>query len=148
MKTTEQIQAELDALQTELKTIESRSAEIDKLKKQLDSEHQQLTQRHREVKGYQDWRWYHSGLINGLKLELIESRCPVYKKVNGIIYRIISVDKKWIEIKEDGENIDESTKYNRDTGRKMRARDASYAIDAVEALAIWNEHLSKNEVKS
>jgi len=60
--------------------------------------------------------------------------------------RIISVGKKWIELKCDGQSLDLSTKYNRETGWKMRARDEYGAIDAVKALAIWNEHLSKNEV--
>ena len=146
MKTAAEIQAEIDALQAEIKTIEMRSAEIDALRDKISAEQIELVSRRKELSGYNDWRWYHNGLIDNLSLELLESQKPIYKsgtdKWNKAT-RIISVDKKWIEIKEAGET--DPTKYNRDTGWRMRARDSYGAIDAAKALAIWNEHLTKNK---
>ena len=144
MKTTAEIQAEIDALQSELKAINSRSAEIDELKKQLDSEQLELARRRQKIDGYQTWRGRISGLIDVLNLELLELQSPIYDATDARVRRIISIDKKWIELKFDGQSLDSSTKYSRSTGWRMRERDSYGAIDAVKALAIWNEHLSKN----
>jgi len=57
----------------------------------------------------------------------------------------MSVDKKWIELKCDNQSLDTSTRYNRDNGWKMRARDDCGAIDAFKALAIWNNLMIKNK---
>jgi len=143
MKTTAQIRQELDALNSELEANIVRITEISELKKQLDNEQLALSNRIKAIKGWQDWRFWRDGLIDNLNLELLESQRPIYKQGTGESWnrtmRIISVDKKWIELKEDGQSLDLSTKYNRETGWKMRARDEYGAINAQEALAIWNE---------
>ena len=143
MKTTAEIQAEIDALKAELKTIDSRSAEIDALRDTINTEQLELAIRRQKIDGYQIWRGRNSGLIDVLNLELLESQSPIYDATDARVRRIISIDKKWIELKYDGQSLD-TTKYNRATGWRMRARDSYGAIDAVKALAIWNEHLSKN----
>ena len=83
-------------------------------------------------------------MIDVLNLELLELQSPIYDATDARVRRIISIDKKWIELKFDGQSLDSSTKYSRSTGWRMRERDSYGAIDAVKALAIWNEHLSKN----
>ena len=138
MKTTEQIQVELDALQAELKAINSRSAEIDALRDTINTEQLELAIRRQKIDGYQIWRGRNSGLIDVLNLELLESQSPIYDATDARVRRIISIDKKWIELKYDGQSLDTSIKYNRATGWRMRARDASCAIDAVKAFEIWN----------
>ena len=142
MKTTEQIQAELDALQAELSALNSRYNEIDSLKKKLADEQKELLDRHKELVGRDMWGNNLGGLIGKVNRELLESQRPIYETLdNGRnrIIRIISVDKKWIELKADGQSLDSSTKYNRETGWRMRSRDDYGAIDAKKALAIWNE---------
>lgn len=136
MKTTEQIQAELDALQAELSALNSRHNEIDGLKKKLADEQKKLLDRSKVLRGN-----YGIGLIDKVKIELLESQRPIYEKIyhSGRITRIISIDKKWIELKADGQSLDSSTKYNRETGWRMRSRDGYGAIDAQKALDIWNE---------
>jgi len=142
MKTTEQIQSELDALQAELKEVNSRYNEIDGLKKKLADEQKELLDRHKALVGRDVWGNTSRGLISKVNLELLESKLPIYEMLNNgrnKATRIISVDKKWIELKCDGQSLDSSTKYNRETGWRMRSRDDYGAIDAQKALAIWNE---------
>ena len=145
MKTTEQIQSELDALQAELKEINARRVEIDVLRKQLDFEEKELMLRKQVISGKQQWNYSTSGLIGYLGRQLIELKSPIYENIDangcysGRITRIISVDKKWIELKCDGQSLDSSTKYSRETGWRMRSRDNDGAIDAQKALVIWNE---------
>jgi len=141
MKTTEQIQAELESLQAELSTLNSRYNEIEKFKKKLADEQKELLDRHKELVGRDMWGNNLGGLIGKVNRELLESKSPVldtnppYNKVR----RIISVDKKWIELKTEGKSLDSSIKYNRETGWRMRSRDGYGAIDAQKALDIWNE---------
>jgi len=141
MKTTEQIQAELDVLQAELEAVNSRFDEIDSLKKKLADEQKELLDRHKALVGRDMWSNNLGGLIGKANLELLESKSPIYEKIDysGRITRIISVDKKWIELKADGQSLDSSTKYNRETGWRMRSRNDHGVIDAQKALLIWNE---------
>lgn len=143
MKTTEQIQTELDVLQAELSALNSRYNEINSLKKKLADEQKELLDRHKALVGRDMWGNNLGGLIGKVNLALLESQRPIYEKIDhsGKITRIISVDKKWIELKDDGQSLDSSTKYNRETGWRMRSRDGYGAIDAQKALVIWNEHL-------
>ena len=144
MKTTEQIQAELEALQAELSALNARHNEIESLKKKLADEQKELLDRHKELVGRDIWGNNLGGLIGKVNRELLESQRPIYDGRNRII-RIISIDKKWIELKSDGQSLHSSTKYNRETGWRMRSRDGYGAIDAQKALDIWNEF---NGVKS
>jgi len=145
VKTTEQIQSELDALQVELNTVNSRYSEIDGLKKKLSDEQKELLNRHTALVDRDVWGNTGRGLIGKVNLELIESKSPIYERIDtngcysGRVTRIISVDKKWIELKCDGQSLDSSIKYNRETVWRMRSRDDYGAIDAQKALAIWNE---------
>jgi len=144
MKTTEQIQAELEALRAELSALNSRNNEIENLKKQLTDEQKEIIDRHKVLVGRDRWDHSGGGLIDKVNLELLESKSPIYEtNVPTSIYprviRIISVDKKWIELKADGQSLDSSTKYNRETGWRMRSRDDYGAIDAQKALDIWND---------
>ena len=143
MKTTAEIQIELILLRNELKAINSRNSEIDEIKNNLDIEQAKLKERKKVIAGYDEWRWRNDGLIDVLKLELLESQSPIYDNVSGRIRRIIGVDKKWIELKCDGKDTEASTKHNRETGWIMRARNDSGAIDVQKALDIWGGHLAK-----
>ena len=51
MKTTEQIQAELDTLQAELESINSRIVDINDIRKQLDVEEEALMMRKQVISG-------------------------------------------------------------------------------------------------
>ena len=109
-------------------------------KKQLADEQKELIDRYKALFGNSG-----GGLIGRVRLELLESKSPVYDVENNywkMVRRIISVDKKWIELKCDGKLLDSSIKYSRETGWCMRSRDNYGAIDAQKALAIYAEHLN------
>jgi len=142
MKTTEQIQSELGALQAELDANNARSTEIDALQIELKRESQNISSRIEALTGVNRWSGKSDGLIDKVKLRLLESKSPIYEMFNNgrnRVTRIISVDKKWIELKCDGLSLASSTKYNRETGWRIRSRDDYAAIDAQKALLIWNE---------
>jgi len=79
MKTTEQIQAELESLQAELSALNSRYNEIDSLKKKLADEQKELLDRHKELVGRDVWGSNLGGLIGKVNRELLESQRPIYE---------------------------------------------------------------------
>jgi hypothetical protein len=139
MKTTAEIQSELNTLQSELKSLELRSAEIDALQIILKTEKQNLCARVEALTGINRWRGKSIGLIDKAELKLLESQRPIYDATDSRVRRIISVNEKWIELKCDSQSLDTSTKYSRYLGWKMRARDDYGAIDVIKAMEIWNK---------
>jgi len=144
MKTTEQLQTELDTLKSEYKALDARSDEITSLRQTLQKEQCQISARQTQL-GHGR---FNDGLIGKAELKLFESKSPIYETDKYGIWRIISVDKKWIEIKRDNNSAFDSVKYHRETGWRMRSRSGDDAIDAQKALTIWLDHLTKKSVQS
>ncbi len=121
MKTTKELQAELDALLAERKQCK------------IDIEKGEIAQkRMRELNPYYGTH----GEIEEKKQEVKDSQYPVWDKGDLIFSRIVSVTDKWISIKPDGINK-EITRFKVDTGRRERARDDNYNIDVKKAIEIW-----------
>jgi hypothetical protein len=80
--------------------------------------------------------WNSQGLITQVRLKLRDCQFPVYEKNK----RIIDVNDKYINIREDGNHGIEE--YSVETGIIKRGRDNSWTkrIDAKKAMEIWEEH--------
>jgi hypothetical protein len=127
MKTTEELQKELDALLTEYKML-----------KKLIEDATNSEKRYEELKPMSIWN-KSEGLIAIKKQELKDSLFPIYKNATNNFYdaeRIIEVNDKWIIIKTDG--FYKPVNYKKDTGKRERSRNDSWSIDVKKALEIWN----------
>jgi hypothetical protein len=123
MKTTEELQKELDALIAE-------KIECERIIKLSEICQGRL----KELIPY----WRSPGEINVKQQAVEDSKYPIwYYSEHGYIERIVDVNKTWIVIKPDGNR--EPTKYKRDTGKRERARDDSCNIDVKKALEIWSK---------
>lgn len=75
-------------------------------------------------------------------LPAYDERRGMYSASNDIKRRIVSLDEKWIILREDGDKDNEVIRYKTDTGRKERSRGDYYNIDPTKAKAIWAEYLA------
>jgi len=138
-----QLQTEVDKLTAQITAIDLRASEVDELINNLRFERDNLVKSKRPPI---------YSRISSLKYELeiliAESQSPIYETHgNGKHNRIVSVDRKFIGIKYDGDSLC-CTKFYKITDGWMKGKRSQYgAIDAQKALAIWNEHL-KNDAKA
>jgi hypothetical protein len=121
MKTTEELQKELDALIAE-------EIECQKIIEQA----KKCEARLRELNRY----WRDAGEIDIKKQEIEDSKFPIFFTGGWRNERIVNVDDKWISLKFDGINMG-VTRYKLSNGWRERRRDDSYAIDVNKAIAIW-----------
>lgn len=134
MKSTQELQQELDDLLAENSDILEKIQEVIILESRL-----------RELNG----GFNSKGLISIARQKLNDSKYPIYKEEGNWnpAIRIVNVDKKWIYLKYDGHSEKEITRYKIDTGWKERARYVWSAIDPKRAIEIWNAH-NAEQVKS
>jgi hypothetical protein len=123
MKTTEELQKELDALIAEEVECRKIIEQAKKCEKRLESLNQ-----HRG----------NPGNIEIKKQEIEDSKYPVWHESGRNIERIVDVTEKWISIKPDGLNKP-ITRYKKDNGWRERSRDGYWKIDVQKALEIWEE---------
>lgn len=131
VRTKEQIQAEIDALETEESELMAWLADVEK---NSNSKRERL----RTIKG----SWGSQGEIGERKRELRDIEFPVFKENNGWnrATRIIEVSDKWISLREDG--CDEITYYSASTGYKKHSKSEWRKIDAEKATKLWYEHIT------
>jgi hypothetical protein len=130
MKTTEELQKEYDALIVEYNAI-----------KRLISDAQIAEKRLSELND----RWGKPGLISNTKNALNESKFPIFSESEFTVTRIISIDKKWITLKDDG-IYNKPCRYKKENGWLERNRNGEYAINYEKAIEIWNEHQKNTAV--
>lgn len=88
--------------------------------------------------------WNCRGEIEQAKLAVRDSKLPIFREQTvgwGGATRIVSVDDKWITLREDGYDDDTATRYKRSNGWEERRRTELGSIDAAKALEIWETHL-------
>jgi len=128
MKTTEELQKELDALIAEESECRKIIEQAKKCEKRLESLNQ---------------HWRNPGEIERKQQAVIDSKYPIWhKSEHGYIERIVDVNEKWICIKPDGLNK-QVTRYKKENGWLERSRDGYWTIDVQKALEIWDEWQNK-----
>ena len=89
---------------------------------------------------------FHShGEIEITKLQIRDSRFPVFYDGGWAKRRIVSIDDKWITLRDDRSEESDVKRYKRETGIREKKRTDYDKIDVERAVSIWNEHTAKQQ---
>lgn len=140
MKTTQQLESELQELLAEESALRYRH-------KQLRSELEKVEARINELS--QSWGTK-KGLIAFVGQQIEDSKFPIYDIKKAFFgektRRIVAIDAKSISLKDDGFG-QKPVKYRRNDGFKFGSRGKGYdeKIDVTKAVEIWEQWEKKNE---
>lgn len=128
-------------------TLEQKLADLLAEKAEIEAFLAQVKDKESRLKVLTGTQGFHSttGLITLARRELRNENFPLFPRGTGWgdKTRIVSVDEKWISLRDDRDADEEIRRYHRDSGRRERKRSDWDMIDSKKALEIWEQHQKK-----